>query len=34
LRAMEYQLLGSETSRVHFPLSWFLLPAGISSPAL
>jgi hypothetical protein len=34
LRAMEYRLLGTETSRLHFPLSWFLLPAGISTPAL
>jgi Fe-S oxidoreductase len=28
LHAMEYRLLGSETSRLHYPLSWFLLPAG------
>jgi ferredoxin len=34
LRAMEYQLLGPETSRLHFPLSWFLLPAGISAATL
>jgi Fe-S oxidoreductase len=34
LRAMEYQLLGSETSRLHFPLSWFLLPAGIPAQTL
>jgi Fe-S oxidoreductase len=29
LHAMEYRLLGSETSRLHYPLSWFLLPANI-----
>lgn len=29
LRAMEYQLLGAETTRWHFPLTWFLLPAGL-----
>ena len=34
LRAMEYQLLEPETSRLHFPLTWFLLPAGISGAAL
>ena len=34
LHAMEYQLLGAETSRLHFPLTWFLLPAGISPAAL
>ena len=28
LHAMEYRLLGAETSRLHFPLTWFLLPAG------
>src|SRR4029453_14175179 len=34
LRAMGYGPLGPETPRLHFPLSWFLLPAGISTPAL
>jgi Fe-S oxidoreductase len=34
LHAMEYRLLGSETSRLHFPLTWFLLPTGISPAAL
>ncbi|HET9647656.1 MAG TPA: (Fe-S)-binding protein [Microlunatus sp.] len=34
LRAMEYQLLGSETSRWHFPLTWFLLPDGIPAETL
>ena len=34
LRALEYQLLGAETSRWHFPLTWFLLPGGISAGAL
>ena len=34
LRAMEYQLLGAETSRVHFPLTSFLLPTGIPAAAL
>jgi hypothetical protein len=34
LHAMEYQLRGAETSRLHFPLTWFLLPAGISAAAL
>ena len=29
LHAMEYRLLGSETSRLHFPLTWFLLPPGL-----
>src|ERR687889_240483 len=28
LRALEYRLLGEETTAAHFPLSWFLLPAG------
>ena len=34
LRALEHQLLGAETSRIHFPLSWFLLPGGISTAGL
>jgi ferredoxin len=34
LHALEYQLLGSETSRLHFPLTWFLFPTGISPAAL
>jgi Fe-S oxidoreductase len=34
LRAMEYQLLGDETTRWHFPFTWFLLPQGIAASAL
>jgi Fe-S oxidoreductase len=34
LRAMEYHLLGSSTSRAHFPLTWFVLPAGIGAATL
>ena len=34
IRAMEFRLLGAETSRLHFPLTWFLLPAGIPAAAL
>ena len=34
LHAMEYRLLGSETSRLHYPLSWFLLPPGLSAAQL
>ncbi len=34
LRAAEYQLLGAQTSRIHFPLTNFLLPAGIGSASL
>ncbi|MCW2812423.1 MAG: (Fe-S)-binding protein, partial [Friedmanniella sp.] len=34
LRALEYRLLGAETSRLHFPLTWFLLPAGTSTATL
>ena len=34
LHAMEYRLLGSETSRLHYPLTWFLLPAGNSPTTL
>ncbi len=31
LRALEFQLLGAETTTWHFPLTWFLLPAGLPS---
>jgi Fe-S oxidoreductase len=34
LHAMEYRLLGSDTSRLHYPLTWFLLPAGIPAATL
>jgi Fe-S oxidoreductase len=34
LRALEYRLLGEETTAAHFPLTWFLLPAGFSEQAL
>ena len=34
IRALEYQLLGTDTSRVHFPLTWFIFPAGISTGVL
>jgi Fe-S oxidoreductase len=34
LRAMEYRLLGAEESRWEFPLTWFLLPGGLSVSAL
>ncbi|MBM7798598.1 Fe-S oxidoreductase [Microlunatus panaciterrae] len=34
LRAMEFRLLGPDATRVHFPLTFFLLPAGVSTPAL
>jgi Fe-S oxidoreductase len=34
LRAMEYHLLGPATSRWHFPLTWFLLPAGVPESTL
>jgi len=34
LRGLEYQLLGAETSRQHFPLTWFVIPDGISPDAL
>ena len=34
LRAMEYQLLGAETSPVHFPFTWFLLPSGLPADGL
>ena len=33
LRALESQLLAGETTRWDFPLTWFLLPAGIATPA-
>ena len=32
LRALESQLLAGETTRWDFPLTWFLLPAGIATP--
>ena len=34
LRALEYQLLGTQTSRLHFPTTWFLLPVGLPVPVL
>jgi len=34
LRALEYQLLGDGASRLHFPLTWFVLPSGIPAPIL
>src|SRR5918998_1081835 len=34
LRAMEYQLLGAETNRVHFAFTWFLLPSGLPADGL
>jgi Fe-S oxidoreductase len=34
LRAAEYRLLGTATSRSHFPLTWFLLPGGTAPKAL
>ena len=34
IRAMEFHLLGEETSRVHFPLTWFVLPSGIDETTL
>jgi Fe-S oxidoreductase len=34
IRACEFQLLDGQTTRWHFPLTWFLLPAGISDSAL
>ena len=34
LRAAEYQLLGAETSRLHFPLTSFLLPGGLGTAGL
>src|SRR3712207_3628617 len=34
LRALEFQLLGAQTSRWHFPLTWFLLPGGLPAAGL
>jgi Fe-S oxidoreductase len=34
LRALEYQLLGTQTSRLHFPTTWFLLPVQLPVPVL
>ncbi len=34
IRALEYHLLGAETSRLHFPLTWFLLPSGLATSTL
>lgn len=34
LRGLEYRLLGAETSAIHFPLTNFLFPAGISAGTL
>jgi Fe-S oxidoreductase len=34
IRGLEYHLLGAQTSRVHFPLTSFLFPAGIGVAAL
>ncbi len=34
LRGLEFQLLGGETSPVHFPLTFWLFPAGLSTVAL
>ena len=34
LRAMEAQLLAGSTTRWDFPLTWFLLPAGLGTTAL
>ena len=34
LRAMEFQLLGTATTRLHFPLSSFLLPGGLATSSL
>jgi Fe-S oxidoreductase len=34
IRALEYRLLGPETSRLHFPLTSFLAPSGLSTGAL
>jgi Fe-S oxidoreductase len=31
---MEYHLLGPTTSRLHFPLTWFVLPTGIGASTL
>jgi Fe-S oxidoreductase len=34
LRALEYQLLAAQTSRLHFPTTWFLLPVPLPVPVL
>jgi len=34
IRSLEYHLLSAQTSRLHFPLTWFLLPAGIAPTTL
>ena len=34
LRALEYQLAGEQASRLHFPLTWFVLPPGLPNPIL
>jgi Fe-S oxidoreductase len=34
LRALEYQLLGADATTADFPLTWFLLPVGLSAGAL
>ena len=34
IRGLEYRLLGPGTSRLHFPLTFFLVPAGLSVAAL
>jgi Fe-S oxidoreductase len=34
LRALEYQLLGDRASRLHFPLTWFVMPPGIPAQVL
>ncbi|HEX8508234.1 MAG TPA: Fe-S oxidoreductase, partial [Propionibacteriaceae bacterium] len=34
IRGLEYRLLGAETSRLHFPFTWFLVPGGLSPSAL
>ena len=34
LRALEYQLLGAQTSRLHFPTTWFLLPVPLPVPVV
>ncbi len=34
IRGLEYRLLGPETSRLHFPLTWFVIPGGLAVDAL
>ncbi len=34
LHGLEYQLLGPETTRAHFPFTWFLIPPGIAPETL